>query len=280
MLVAAPTGSGKTIVGEFAVHLALESGPQGVLHHPDQGAVEPEVPRPRRALRRGERRPADRRQQHQRRGAGRGDDHRGAAQHAVRRVADPRDARLRRHGRGALPRRPDARRGLGGGDHPPARVGGGRLAVGDRVQRRGVRRVAGHRPRRDHHHRGGAAPGAALPARDRGPADVRPVRRRGGHRPRRARPARPTTQVNPELRQARPRRLGARPDEGPPAPPGQPAPAAGWRPGRRRRGAWTPTRPRSSSSSTAPACCRRSCSSSAGSAATPRCSSASRPTCG
>ena len=26
MLVAAPTGSGKTIVGEFAVHLALESG--------------------------------------------------------------------------------------------------------------------------------------------------------------------------------------------------------------------------------------------------------------
>ena len=26
VLVAAPTGSGKTIVGEFAVHLALESG--------------------------------------------------------------------------------------------------------------------------------------------------------------------------------------------------------------------------------------------------------------
>ena len=26
MLVAAPTGSGKTIVGEFAVHLALETG--------------------------------------------------------------------------------------------------------------------------------------------------------------------------------------------------------------------------------------------------------------
>ena len=29
MLVAAPTGAGKTVVGEFAVHLALAAGPQG-----------------------------------------------------------------------------------------------------------------------------------------------------------------------------------------------------------------------------------------------------------
>ena len=48
MLVAAPTGSGKTVVGEFAVHLALAPGPQVLLHHADQGAVEPEVRRPRR----------------------------------------------------------------------------------------------------------------------------------------------------------------------------------------------------------------------------------------
>ena len=128
------------------------------------------------ALRRRQGRPAHRRQQHQRRGAGGRDDHRGAAQHAVRRVADAPRARLRGDGRGALPRRPDARRGLGGGDHPPARVGGGGLPVGDRQQRRGVRRVAGHRARRDHDDRRGAAAGAALPARDRRPADVRPVR--------------------------------------------------------------------------------------------------------
>ena len=56
--------------------------------------------------------------------------------------------RLRRDGRGALPRRPLPRRGLGGGDHPPARVGVAGLAVGDGVQRRGVRRVAGDRARR------------------------------------------------------------------------------------------------------------------------------------
>jgi ATP-dependent RNA helicase HelY len=52
VLVAAPTGAGKTVVGEFACHDAL-AGRQGLLHHPDQGAVEPEVPRPRRPVRRG-----------------------------------------------------------------------------------------------------------------------------------------------------------------------------------------------------------------------------------
>ena len=60
--------------------------PQGLLHHADQGAVEPEVQRPGEAVRRRQGRPAHRRQQHQRRGAGGRDDHRGAAQHAVRRV--------------------------------------------------------------------------------------------------------------------------------------------------------------------------------------------------
>ena len=44
-------------------------GPAGVLHGADQGAVEPEVPRPRRALRRRRGRPADRRQRDQRRRA-------------------------------------------------------------------------------------------------------------------------------------------------------------------------------------------------------------------
>ena len=48
VLVAAPTGSGKTVVGEYAVHLALTQSTQVLLHDADQGAVQPEVQRPRR----------------------------------------------------------------------------------------------------------------------------------------------------------------------------------------------------------------------------------------
>ena len=44
--------------------------------------------------------------------------------------------------------RPVPRRGLGRGDHPPAAGRPAGLAVGDGQQRRGVRRVAGDRPRR------------------------------------------------------------------------------------------------------------------------------------
>ncbi len=121
VLVAAPTGSGKTVVGEYAVHLALHPGPQVLLHHADQGAVQPEVQRPGQALRHRHGRPAHRRQRDQRRRPRRGDDHRGAAQHAVRGLARAQGPRLRRPRRGALPGRPLAGRGLGRGDHPPAR---------------------------------------------------------------------------------------------------------------------------------------------------------------
>ena len=123
VLVAAPTGAGKTIVGEFAVHLAMrEPAPrrQGVLHDADQGAVEPEVPRAAGRLRRRRGRPADRRHEHQRQRAHRRHDHRGAAQHALRRLAGAARPAVRRHGRGALPRRPLPRRGVGGDHHPPA----------------------------------------------------------------------------------------------------------------------------------------------------------------
>ena len=121
VLVAAPTGSGKTIVGEFAIHLALADRPQGFYTTPikalsnqkyhdlvrrygadnvglltGDNVINGEAPGGR-------------------------DDHRGAPQHAVRRLAHAARPRLRGDGRGALPRRPDARRGLGGGHHPPAR---------------------------------------------------------------------------------------------------------------------------------------------------------------
>jgi superfamily II RNA helicase len=58
VLVAAPTGSGKTIVGEFAVHLALAEGRKCFYTH--QGTVEPEIRRPRATLRRRLGRSADR----------------------------------------------------------------------------------------------------------------------------------------------------------------------------------------------------------------------------
>ena len=47
--------------------------------------------------------------------------------------------------------RPLPRCRLGGSDHPPPRVGDVGVALGDGVERRGVRRLARHRPRR---HRG------------------------------------------------------------------------------------------------------------------------------
>ena len=255
--------------------------PQGVLHDADQGAVEPEVPRPGQALRRRQRRPADRRQRRQRRGTGGRDDHRGAAQHAVRRLADAVGPGLRRDGRGALPRRPDARRGLGGGHHPPAGVGDAGVALGDGLQRRGVRRVAGHRAWRDHHDPGGEAAGAALPARHGGASAARPVRvlrrrrerglRQGGRPGQRG--------ADPD----RPRRLGQHPADARPALAAQgqarvvEEPARGRQrpsgldpqPGRGGRAA----RPRGPAA-------RRSSSSSAAPAATPRSPSWCRPTPG
>ena len=66
-------------------------------------------------------------------------------------------------------------------------VGRAGLAVGDRLQRRGVRRLAGDGAGRGHHDRGGEAAGAALPARHGGTPAARPVRRVGRRRGRRVR---------------------------------------------------------------------------------------------
>ena len=45
VLVAAPTGSGKTLVAEYAIARALAGGREGLLHDPAEGALEPEVRR-------------------------------------------------------------------------------------------------------------------------------------------------------------------------------------------------------------------------------------------
>ncbi len=49
MLVAAPTGSGKTVVAEFAIERAMAAGGKAFYTTPLEGAVQPEVRRPRRA---------------------------------------------------------------------------------------------------------------------------------------------------------------------------------------------------------------------------------------
>ncbi len=189
-----PPGAGKTVVGEFAVDLALRTGRKAfyttpikalsnqkyadlvAVHGADAvGLLTGDVSR-------------------ERRGARGGDDHRGAPQHDLRGLLDPGRSRVRRHGRGALPRRPLPRGGLGGGDHPPGRGRAAGVAVGDGEQRRGVRRVAGHRPRR-HPRRGLRAPaGAAVAARPGRQAAARPVRR-----PRRRPGARPARRADPGL---------------------------------------------------------------------------------
>ncbi len=207
-----------------------------LLHHADQGAVQPEVRRPGTPLRQPHGGPAHRGQQHQRRRPGGGHDHRGAPQHAVHRLAGPGRARLCRPGRGALPGRPVPRRGLGRSDHPPARVGAGGGAVRDGEQRRGVRRVAGPGPRRHDGDRGRAAAGPAVAARAGREPAVRPVHRHGargrpGHRGApagqpRAAPGRPAGHLDRAQGPAPPR-------------PGQPpsAPVPGRLPARRDRAA-------------------------------------------
>ncbi len=172
VLVAAPTGSGKTIVGEFAVHLALAQGrkcfyttPIKALSNQKFGDLVKRYGADQVGLLTGD------------------NTINGEAPIVVMTTEVLRNmlysgsrtldrSRLRGDGRGALPRRPVPWRGLGGGHHPPARVGGAGVALGHRLQRRGVRRVARDGPRRDHDDRRGAAPRTALPARDGGPPDV------------------------------------------------------------------------------------------------------------
>ena len=221
VLVAAPDGLRQDGRGGVRHPPGARDRPQVLLHDADQGAEQPEVPRPRRPLRPRRGRAADRRQRRQRRGAGGRDDHRGAPQHALRRQPDADGPRVRGDGRGALPRRPLPRRRVGGGHDPPPGVGDRGQPERDGEQRRGVRRVAGDRPRRDHDDRRGAPAGPALPARDGREADARPVRllrrRRGGRLRQGGRPGQRRADED------RPRRLGQHPPDARPslAPQGQ-----------------------------------------------------------
>ena len=121
VLVAAPTGAGKTVVAEFALERALDAGrkcfyttPLKALSNQKFGDFVAAYGADRVGLLTG-------RQHDQRRGADRRDDHRGAAQHAVRAQRHAHGPADRRDGRGPLPAGPVSRRRLGGGADPPAR---------------------------------------------------------------------------------------------------------------------------------------------------------------
>ena len=271
MLVAAPTGSGKTIVGEFAVHLALADRAQVLLHHADQGAVQPEVRRPGRGA------TAPRTV-----GLLTGDNTVNGEAPVVVMTTEVLRNMLYAGSRTLLGLGfvvmdevhylADRLRGAVWEEviiHLPESVAAG-LAVGHGLQRRGVRRVAGDGARRHHHDRGGEAPGAAVPARDGRQADAGPVRvlRRGRRRGLRPRGRTGQRAAGPD----RPGRLGQQPamrDRRSPRKgrPGDQEPA-----GRRQRSPGVDPRAGStwSTGSSARDCCRRSSSSSAGSAATPR----------
>ena len=164
VLLAAPTGSGKTVVGEFAVHLALAEGRKCFYTTPIK------------ALSNQKYSDLVRRYSADSVGLLTGDHSiNGEAPVVVMTtevlrnmlyagsatLATPRLCRARR---GALSRRPVPRRGLGRGDHPPAGIRAAGGAVRDGQQCGGVRRLARPGPRRHHGDRRRAPAGAALAA--------------------------------------------------------------------------------------------------------------------
>ena len=166
VLVAAPTGSGKTLVAEYAIERGARRRREGLLHDAAEGALEPEVrrPRPRATAASGSvSSPGD-------------NSVNGEAPIVVMTTEvlrnmiyaaspDARRAALRRARRGALPPGPLPRRGLGGGDRPPRARGRPRVPLGDGVERRGGRGLDRDGPRRDDRGHRGAPPGrAAQPA--------------------------------------------------------------------------------------------------------------------
>ena len=171
MVVAAPTGSGKTVVAQYAVDRGSRCRRQGVLHHPPQSIVQPEVLGTGSPSRNRASRPAHRGQLGQRHRPGRRHDDRGPAQHDLRFVGGARRTAVCDSRRGSLPAERLPGPGLGGSDHPRPPGGGPRLLVGDGLERGGAGRLDRHGSGKDHDRYRGAAPGGAarpLPARRQG----------------------------------------------------------------------------------------------------------------
>ena len=162
VVLATPTGSGKSLVATGALYAALAAGTAQLLHRADQGAGQREVLRALRRVRRGQRRHAHRRRRGQRGGADHRLHRRGAGQH---RAARGRRRRHRPGGDGRVPllRRPRPRLGLAG-----AAAGAAERAVPADVGHARRRHVPARGPHPAHRPADGAgrqrrAPGSAAP---------------------------------------------------------------------------------------------------------------------
>src|SRR5262249_49386898 len=140
VLVAAPTGSGKTVLAEYGIHLAREQDLRTIYTSPIK-ALSNQKFRDWRALYGGDVGLLPGAVTEDPGGRHPGDDHRGAAQHAPPGRPFPGRGRLRRLRRGALPGRSRAGDDLGGGYPllPEARPAG--LPLGHGGQRPGDRLV-------------------------------------------------------------------------------------------------------------------------------------------
>ena len=251
VLVAAPTGSGKTVVAEYAVDRALAAGakafyttPLKALSNQKYGDL---VPRARDEPGR----PPHRRQLHQRRRPDRRHDHRSAPQHDLRRVTGARRAALvvldevhYLQDRYRGPVWEEVIVHLDADGRPGVPVGHG-------VERRGGRR-RGSRPC--------AAPPTAVIEEHR-PVDARAPLPGGGAGPRHAPPA---------ARRSARRTASCDPTPTPPGSTRARGPARGHARPAAHVAAHTAAASRRSSGSTPRRCSRRSCSSSAAPAATRR----------
>ena len=177
VLVAAPTGAGKTIVAEFAVHLALATPRSKVFYTTPMKALSNQ-----KFSELAEEHGADQV------GLLTGDSNINSSARIVVMTTEVlrnmlyadsallRRTGIRRDGRGALPGRPVPRRGLGGGHHPPPVQRAAGVAQRDGLERRGVRRLAAGGARRHRGDRLGGAAGAARAARAGAVQAARPVR--------------------------------------------------------------------------------------------------------
>ncbi len=210
VLVAAPTGSGKTVVGEFAVHLALETGRKCFYTTPIK------------ALSNQKYNDLVSRYSAAQVGLLTGDNSiNGEAPIVVMTTEVLRNmlyaGSLTLGGLGyvvldEVHYLADKFRGrsLGRSHHPAAGVGSGRRAVGDGQQRRGIRRLARAGARRHHCDRRRDQAGAAVAAHAGRPPPLRPVHQQRG-RQSRAAPAGARDSVAERSGNRRPGRGGRRP---------------------------------------------------------------------
>ena len=140
VMVAAPTGSGKTVVAEFGVYYAFR-GIGRVFYTTPIKALSNQKYRDLREIYGDRSRTPDRRRLRKSRRSHPRHDDRNPAQHAAADAVGDGRRRCRHLRRDSLPRRPGARHDLGRVDHPLPRACPAHLPLGNRHQRRRDRPV-------------------------------------------------------------------------------------------------------------------------------------------